>query len=268
MIEANLTGYWTGELKGTNSGGLAIEFKQEGNRLSGIGKFHEPSLGAYQYAVQGVISDRVSFFLTPNPSQFINLGRVTANGRLVDQDSLCGTWQSTLGTEGTFSIKRHMEDVTEAPQGPEPAKNSLFIVHGHDNGAKQELARFVEKLGLEATILHEKTNRGLTLIEKFEKYSGLAGAAIVLFTPDDVGHPFGQEKQIAPRARQNVVLELGYFIGKLGRGKVVILYKQGVELPSDVLGVVYIEMDTNEAWKLQVAKELRDIGYAIDLNKI
>ncbi len=264
MKNADVSGYWVGELRGTNSGGIAIDFKQDGDRVSGVGKFHEPSIGTYQYVVQGTVGDRVVFLLTPAPNQAVNLGRVTATGKL-SADEISGTWKSTLGTEGTFSVKR--QDQLQEDE-PVPTNNSVFIVHGHDGAAKQEVARFVEKMGLDATILHEQPNRGLTLIEKLEKYSNKAGAVIALFTPDDLGYPFGKDELLASRARQNVVLELGYFIGKIGRDKVIILFKLGVELPSDVLGVVYIEMDAYGAWKLQVGKELRDAGYSIDLNKV
>jgi predicted nucleotide-binding protein len=259
-----ISGFWIGKLEGTNSGGVAIDLAQDQNRVEGTGKFFEPALGTYSYHVSGAIeNDKITFFLQPLPNQYIALGQVQAQGTVNDKGAIVGKWQSTIGTAGTFFLNRE-ENVDADP----PPKNSVFIVHGHDSSAKHEAARLVEALGLKATILSERANGGQTLIEKFEKHAGDAGFAIALFTPDDLGHPFSKPEMIATRARQNVVLELGYFIGKLSRHKVAILYKQGVELPSDVLGVAYVEMDERGAWRLQVANELRNAGYDVDLNRL
>lgn len=139
----------------------------------------------------------------------------------------------------------------------------VFIVHGHDNALKQEVARMVEKQGLEAIILSEQANRGKTIIEKFEEHSDV-GAAICLFTGDDHGKAKDATSENL-RARQNVVFEAGYFMGKLGRENVVLIANPDIEIPSDLKGVVY----TNEkSWQIDVLKELKAIGYAIDLNKL
>lgn len=139
----------------------------------------------------------------------------------------------------------------------------VFIVHGHDNALKQEVARMVEKQGLEAIILSEQANRGKTIIEKFEEYSDV-GATICLFTGDDYGKAKDATSENL-RARQNVVFEAGYFMGKLGRENVVLIANPDIEIPSDLKGVVY----TNEkSWQIDVLKELKAIGYAIDLNKL
>ena len=114
--------------------------------------------------------------------------------------------------------------------------NEVFIVHGHDDEVKETVARFIENFGIEATILHEQANRGQTIPEKFEEHASEAGFAIILLTPDDVGASKDETDNPKPRARQNVVLELGYFWGKLGRGRVCVLHKGGVELPSDMQG--------------------------------
>jgi predicted nucleotide-binding protein len=144
--------------------------------------------------------------------------------------------------------------------------NDIFIVHGHDEAAKHTVARFIEKLDLQPIILHEKPNAGRTLIEKFEHHSAVS-FAIVLLTPDDVGHPKGREDEKSPRARQNVIFELGYFLGKLTRARVCALHQGDVEILSDYLGVVYIPMDTSGAWQLQLAKEMKQAGLDVDLNK-
>ena len=124
---------------------------------------------------------------------------------------------------------------------PPTSGNEVFIVHGRDDGVKETVARFIEKLNLKATILHEQPSGGLTIIEKLEKYANNAGFAIILLTPDDVGALKDKiEDESKPRARQNVVFELGYFIGKLGRERVCPLFKGEIEKPSDIDGVIYV----------------------------
>lgn len=143
-----------------------------------------------------------------------------------------------------------------------PNSNEIFIVHGRDDGIKNEVARFLEKAGLKPIILHECPNEGMTVIEKFEKYSNV-NFAIVLLTPDDKGGlnetPFNEKL----RARQNVIFELGYFCGKLGRNKVVAIIKDEVEQPSDIVGITYISY---REWKNQTLRELKKAGYNFDMN--
>jgi predicted nucleotide-binding protein len=146
--------------------------------------------------------------------------------------------------------------------------SDIFIVHGHDEASKQAIARFIEKLGLKAIILQERPNEGHTIIEKFEKHVANVGFAIVLMTPDDVGASAKEKDKLNTRARQNVILELGFFLGKLGRKRVCTLYKEGVEIPSDYKGVLFIPMDTNNSWQLPLAKEIKATGIQIDLNKV
>jgi predicted nucleotide-binding protein len=131
---------------------------------------------------------------------------------------------------------------------------------------KINVARTLEKLGLNPIILHEQANSGKTIIEKFEEHSNV-GFAIVLLTDDDLGKA-KKDENLNARARQNVILELGYFIGKLGRNRVCPLYTKGVELPSDLYGLLYLEIDSSEYWKISLAKELKAAGYDIDVNKI
>lgn len=144
--------------------------------------------------------------------------------------------------------------------------SKVFIVHGHDEAATLETARFVEKLGFSATILREQATGGNTIIENIEEHTNV-GFAIVLYTPCDIGGSVGATVQKA-RARQNVVFEHGYLIGKLGRQRVCALVKEDTELPTDISGVVYIPLDIHGAWHVAVAKDLRKAGYPVDLNKI
>lgn len=144
--------------------------------------------------------------------------------------------------------------------------NKVFVVHGHDDAAKEAVARFLERLGIEAIVLHEKPTEGRTVIEKLEHYADV-DFAVVLLTPDDVGGPKADaDRQLRDRARQNVILELGYFVGRLGRKNVCALYKGALELPSDYLGVVYVPLDSGGGWRLQLAKELKSAKFTVDMN--
>lgn len=140
-----------------------------------------------------------------------------------------------------------------------------FIVHGHDTTKKIETARFLEKLGFQAVILDEQANGGDTIIEKLEKHTDV-GFGIVLYTPDDEGKVKAQQIELRPRARQNVIFEHGLLIGKLSRDRVFPLVTDtNIELPSDISGAVYM---TNNGWEFQLAKEIKNLGYEIDVNKL
>jgi len=147
--------------------------------------------------------------------------------------------------------------------------NKVFVVHGHNNEIKQTVARVVEKLGLEPVILHEQPNMGMTIIEKF-LYNSNVGFAVVLLSGDDLVNNSKTNKQ-SFRARQNVVLELGFFYAKLGRNRVVALVEseKDIELPSDIHGIIYIPYDGDSGkWKFELAKELSNNGYVINANDI
>jgi predicted nucleotide-binding protein len=145
------------------------------------------------------------------------------------------------------------------------ASRKVFIVHGHDDLAKVAIARFLEKIDFEPVILHEQANSGKTIIEKIELH-GDVGFAVVLLTPDDLGGK--SPETLRPRARQNVVLELGYFVARLTRAKVCALKKGDVEVPSDFDGVVYTPFDESDGWKMKLAKELRAAGHKVDGDKL
>jgi predicted nucleotide-binding protein len=159
-------------------------------------------------------------------------------------------------------------DSTSSPIRPPSQITSkrVFVVHGHDGEVKETVARFLEKIGLVPVILHEQPNEGRTIIEKFEVSSDDAGFAVVLLTPDDVGGPTSQSPtKLNPRARQNVILELGYFMGRLGRARVCALHRGGVELPSDFQGILYVEFDAAGAWRTKLAQELVQAKLTIDI---
>ncbi len=185
-----------------------------------------------------------------------------------------GDWETRLDTHEVRVNKRiaFLESVVlrirknmipEIGESSPPATSGgerVFIIHGQDEAAKNQVARLVEKLGFNAVILAEKPNRGRTIIEKLESHSDV-DFAVAILTPDDV---VGQ----SARARQNVILELGHFEAKLGRDRLCILYAPGVELPSDIRGIAYHELDKAGAWRYSLARELKEAGFPVDMNKL
>lgn len=166
-------------------------------------------------------------------------------------------------------IENQSEDVAAVEvTSPVTASTDVFIVHGHDDNLKNQVARLIEGFGLRPIILHEQPNGGKTIIEKFEEHSAKAGFAIALLTPDDIGGSASKPELQNSRARQNVILEQGYFFGKLGRARVCALYVEGVELPSDLSGILYIKQDEVGTWKYQIAKEMKAAGLPVDLNLV
>jgi predicted nucleotide-binding protein len=141
----------------------------------------------------------------------------------------------------------------------------VFVVHGHDRGSKETVARFLSQLELDPIILHEKPNEGRTIIEKFEHHANVAFALVIL-SPDDVGWAKATPDAQEQRARQNVIFELGFFVGKLGRNRTLALLLRGVTKPSDFDGVLYIPMD-GDSWKMEVVRELQAAGIDVDANK-
>jgi predicted nucleotide-binding protein len=146
-----------------------------------------------------------------------------------------------------------------------PPNNKVFVVHGHDHGAKSAVARCIETLELDAVVLHEQPNGGRTVVEKLEAF-GDVGFAVALLTPDDLGALKGAPSEQRPRARQNVILELGYFVGRIGRPKVCVLLFDGIELPSDLQGIVHERYDRDDgAWRMWLAQELHAAGLPANL---
>jgi len=142
----------------------------------------------------------------------------------------------------------------------------VFIVHGHDEAIEVKASQLIKELGLEPVILHEESDKGQTIIEKLERCTDV-GFGIILYTPCDHGGEMGSDSMM-PRARQNVVFEHGMLIGKLGRGRVCALLKGDIEKPSDISGIIYKTIDDKGMWRIEVAKELDEAGYDVDMNKL
>jgi len=143
--------------------------------------------------------------------------------------------------------------------------NTLFI-HGRDESAKESLSKFIERLGLRALIIHEPTEGGRSIIEKLGQFPNI-DFAIFLFTTGDIAPSRDKPREGQARVSQNVDFEFGYFVGKLGQKRVCVLYKEGVEIPLNYPGIAVIPIDSRGGWRLLVAKEIKEAGIEIDLNK-
>lgn len=169
-----------------------------------------------------------------------------------------------------FGLPGETENESHAKKDKSKETGEIFIVHGHDNTMKAEVARTIERIGLKPIILHEQPNKGRTIIEKFTDIKNV-GFAIVLLSPDDIAYSKQDSHSNAKfRARQNVILELGYFLGKLGRERVLALYKNedNFEMPSDYSGVLFTSYDSGGRWMFDLVKELKACGYDVDANNI
>lgn len=142
----------------------------------------------------------------------------------------------------------------------------IFVVYGHDEDVKKKVERFLRSLELDSIFLDKEPNYGRTIIEKFEECGSSVGFAVVILTPDDIGKAV-TEGDLKPRARQNVIFELGFFVAKLGRPRVAALYSEGVELPSDIKGVLYTSLN-DENWQMKLAHEMKVIGLPIDFDLV
>ncbi len=158
------------------------------------------------------------------------------------------------------------KSISQTPARINSNSKDVFIVHGHDKSIKEATARFIQNLNLNPIILHEKPNSGNTIIEKFEINANV-GYAIILLTYDDEGKA-KKDSSLQPRARQNVIFELGYFFGRIGRSRVCVLFEKRVEIPSDYKGILYIELDEAEGWKRKLAQELVNANMNVDLKGI
>lgn len=164
-------------------------------------------------------------------------------------------------------LKKYVCEAKEEEKNMKQAENKVFIVHGHDQGIKSEIARTLENAGFEAIILQEQAKNGRTIIEAIEDYTDVI-YAIVLYTPCDLGRAKDADvSEERSRARQNVVFEHGYLMGKLGRKRISVIVKDNIEIPSDIEGLFYIEFDDAYAWKTKLAREMVQAGISVNLKK-
>lgn len=170
-------------------------------------------------------------------------------------------WQASATSKPTEDWAQYSVGQAKGAPAIDPPKN-IFLVHGRDHDAVNNVKlRVYDLTGVMPEILADQAGQSDTIIEKFERRAGASDYAIVLLTPDDEGRLAGSDESLKPRARQNVILELGYFFGRLGRKRVAVL-NRGVEQPSDVHGLNYISYG-GETWLEELRKELRAAGFVI-----
>lgn len=256
------------------------------NLTEELKKFQTELVGKYRGWYQS--SKRiVEKYLNPNLEQFVfyylntaedsmdNLlllnfqTRTTRRQKIIKRFEKCFSIQRNLLSSIKFlEISQSITSDSVSSNDIKEYSSKVFIVHGHDEIMKTNIEIVIKKLKLEPIILHQQPNEGKTIIEKFTKYSEV-GVAIILLSPDDKCKGSEQQGRFhKSRARQNVILEMGFFMGKLGRERVIILYKtqKDFEFPSDYLGVLYIPYDSKGSWKLDLIKELKSLGYSADAN--
>jgi predicted nucleotide-binding protein len=169
------------------------------------------------------------------------------------------------GLIGQSSSDRSLQPAATATAHPKPS-NKVFVVHGRDDATKNEVALFLRSIGLEPIILHTRPHGGRNILTKFQEESQGAGFAVILMTPDDEGALIGEAPQ--KRARQNVVFEFGFFIGKLRTPCVAALVKGRIEKPSDFDGIGYIDFDAKGEWKRLLAREMQYAEVPFDASKV
>jgi predicted nucleotide-binding protein len=202
-------------------------------------------------------------FFTGNDSEIVWEQKRAENmqTRLEILDSLIDLLDSHARLTSTGSVATTLETPDSAI-----SSNRVFLVHGHNEAAIHATARFLERLGIDVVILREQPNSGRTIIEKFVDYSDVAYAIVLLTGDDRGGVASASEAELRPRPRQNVIFELGFFLGKVGRNRVCALHQSGVEIPSDYSGVLFLPIDNAGAWRLSLARELKSAGLSIDMN--
>ncbi len=210
-----------------------------------------------------------------NVTVFTNIGEVehfsmAMDDRQIEQERRRTIQKKIALLEGMVELLETMQQhqaPASAPVATIPVGKEVFLVHGHDRAALREVESLLNQLKQKVVVLGDQVNHAKTIIEKFEHHAADVGFAVVLLTADDKGGPASAAyESLQPRARQNVILELGYFIAKLSRKRVCPLLAKGVEVPSDYAGVVYVELDESGAWKTKVAKEMRAADLDVDLN--
>lgn len=170
-------------------------------------------------------------------------------------------------TTKMLKILKKAEKEIEQQHNNSFEKKHIFIVHGHDAGRRNEVENFVREIGFEPIVLFREADEGLTILDKFERYSNKVCYALILYTPCDIGCLKSQNNP-KPRARQNVVFEHGYLLAKLGRNKVcAIVDGNDIEMPNDLSGLIYKSFDDG-SWRFKVAQEMKSAGISVDLNRI
>lgn len=192
--------------------------------------------------------------------------------RYRDVVNIADYWDRRVTAMQPITVKQALTEEARPPTYPGPTDATdapIFVVHGRDEARKYDVVRVLERTtGSPVIVLHEQPNRGATLLEKLERHGAAAGYAVVLLTADDEGRIRGGTDRLEPRGRQNVILELGLFLGGLGRSRVAVLVDPTVERPSDLDGLVYIALDEARAWRVELLRELEAVGINVDWQRL
>jgi predicted nucleotide-binding protein len=304
MSTLDISGTWTGEFIGTDHGSLTLELKTVGGKISGVAHMYEPSLPRrLSYDVVGEMKDGgpLQFTFTRSRGTDSPLGVIHTLCSFEADESLIGLWKAENGQEGTFVAKRLSPFAVSKPPAlrsiasrakpvipPAPSGKSIkastpltlekatqstrkaqpvLLLHGPDKVTRQTVSRYLEDIGIAPLVLREATYSGASVpSEPLVDIAERAGFAVVLMTPDDIAHPTSKPAEKKRRPSQNVVFELGYLAATLGRNKILVLTKGELELPAYVLGMSNEPVDLGEGWKLRVARELKSVGFKIDVN--
>lgn len=244
--------------------------KKEKNYLATINQTHENSAEAISAFHDWYTSAKILFdrHFDPSDREFNAFCDVDTSG---NGHTLLHVYHMIISSCSVLLDRIARSEKPEAMinASTKPTSNEVFVVHGHDSAMKESVRNILMKFGLKPIILADEPNEGKTIIEKFEAHSQKTEYAVVLLSDEeDRGHAQNERKG-KPKARQNVILELGYFIGKLTRKRVCVLKKKNVETPSDILGVGYTEyVQDSKDWQLRLADELISAGYNVDKNFI
>ncbi|WP_211317136.1 TIR domain-containing protein [Jannaschia seohaensis] len=197
-------------------------------------------------------------------------GKVQVQGKASAKAQFEQAWADYTGNGPVELVATSRQPMPESPENPANANKRVFVVHGHDNTAREQLELVLHKLGLDPFVLANSGGGGLTIIEALEKEigpnEGNARSGIVLMTPDDIGYAKAHgEIEAQPRARQNVVLEMGMLIAAVGRGNVAILKKGHLEVPSDAQGILYVPFNEHVKGAVpKLADRLRAAGFVLN----
>ncbi|MEM9789180.1 MAG: nucleotide-binding protein [Planctomycetota bacterium] len=210
-----------------------------------------------EIGVKEVESDRSSGSVRDRANHIVrfvlsNPGALTIDKHLVSSLLVNRTRQDSKGSAQETLSRRQIPSQSEHR---DRSSNRVFVVHGRNEQARNSVVKFLRELGLQPVVLHEQANMGRHLLTKFIDEAELVTFAVVVMTGDDIGGVKDQESN--PRARQNVILELGYFLSHLGQERVCALKSPGLETPSDFDGIVYISMAEEEVWKEELLRELK-----------
>jgi predicted nucleotide-binding protein len=212
---------------------------------------------SYNFSGQMIgVADVMRGVNTKNPSYRLRILNESVDVKITELESLLGK-VNLIHSE--IENSRISAEIQEAAIR---SNDTVFIIHGHDDEMKKDVQLFISRAKLNGIVLHEKPDKNRTIIEKLIEEGNSAAYVIALLSPDDT------QEDGTIRARQNVVLEIGYFIGRLGREKVRLLRKGDVVIPSDLQGILYEIYDEKGAWRINLLKELQAAGLPIDSKEV